>query len=152
MHVRDASPEDLPAIVALLRDDPLGQMRESSDVCDPAYAAAWRAIESDPNQSLLVIDDDGVAVGCAQVSFIPGLSRAGMWRGQIEGVRIAASLRGRGAGRALIEHAIERCRERGCGLVQLTTDKQRPAALRFYEGLGFVASHEGMKLSLTLPS
>ena len=90
-------------------------------------------------------------IGCLQLTFIPGLSRAGMWRGQIEAVRVAAAQRGRGVGRAMLRWAIEQCRARGCGLVQLTTDKRRADAHRFYESLGFGASHEGMKLALRDP-
>jgi GNAT superfamily N-acetyltransferase len=97
---------------------------------------------------LAVVEDEGRVIGCLQLSFIPGLSRLGMWRGQIESVRITADRRGDGLGRQMFEWAIAECRARGCGLVQLTTDKQRPEALRFYESLGFVASHEGMKLAL----
>lgn len=103
---------------------------------------------ADSNQVLLVAVAGDAVVGCLQLSFIPGLSRLGMWRGQIESVRIAAGQRGGGLGRRLIEHAIGLCRQRGCGLVQLTSDKSRADAIRFYESLGFQASHEGMKLSL----
>lgn len=109
---------------------------------------AFAAIDRDANQMMIVVESAGSVVGCLQLSFIPGLSRLGAWRGQIESVRIASSLRGSGLGRAMFEWAIARCRERGCELVQLTTDKARPDALRFYESLGFKASHEGMKLSL----
>jgi ribosomal protein S18 acetylase RimI-like enzyme len=143
---RRATAADLPAIVALLADDMLGATRERPG--DPAYGAAFAAIEADANQFLAVVEEAGHVVGCLQLSFIPGLSRLGMWRGQIESVRIAASHRGGGLGRRMFEWAIEACRARGCGLVQLTTDKARPDALRFYESLGFVASHEGMKLAL----
>jgi ribosomal protein S18 acetylase RimI-like enzyme len=143
---RRATAADLPAIVALLADDMLGATRERPG--DPAYDAAFAAIEADPNQFLAVVEEAGHVIGCLQLSFIPGLSRLGMWRGQIESVRIAASHRGGGLGRRMFEWAIEACRARGCGLVQLTTDKARPDALRFYEALGFVASHEGMKLAL----
>ncbi len=145
---RAAGPDDLTAIIALLADDPLGQGREdASEPPNPAYLGAFQAIMDDPNQLLAVADDGGV-VGCMQISFIPGLSRLGMWRGQIESVRIAASHRGAGLGRAFFEWAIERCGERGCGLVQVTTDKTRPDALRFYQSLGFADSHAGMKLAL----
>jgi GNAT superfamily N-acetyltransferase len=144
--MRRATVADLDAIVALLADDMLGAGREKPG--DPAYAAAFAAIDADPNQYLAVAEEDGRVVGCLQLSFIPGLSRLGMWRGQIESVRIAASHRGAGLGRRMFEWAIEQCRARGCGLVQLTTDKARPDARRFYESLGFVSSHEGMKLSL----
>jgi len=143
---RRATAADLPAIVALLADDILGASRE--DPGDPAYAAAFAAIAADPNQLLAVAEDAGHVVGCLQLSFIPGLSRKGMWRGQIESVRIAAAERGSGLGRRMFAWAIAECRARGCGLVQLTTDKARPDARRFYESLGFVASHEGMKLAL----
>ncbi len=144
--MRRARAADLDAIVALLADDMLGAGREKPG--DPAYAAAFAAIEADPNQYLAVAEEEGCVVGCLQLSFIPGLSRLGMWRGQIESVRIAASHRGAGLGRRMFEWAIEECRARGCGLVQLTTDKARPDARRFYESLGFSASHEGMKLAL----
>lgn len=146
---RRAAAADLPAIIALLADDVLGAGREDpSDPPNPAYVAAFAAIEADPNQLLAVAEDGGRVVGCLQLSFIPGLSRLGLRRGQIESVRIAASHRGAGLGRRMFEWAIGQCRARGCGLVQLTTDKARPEARRFYESLGFVASHEGMKLSL----
>lgn len=146
---RRARAEDLQAIVALLADDPLGQGREDPGwPVNSRYVDAFAAIDADPNQLLAVVEEVGLVVGCLQLSFIPGLSRLGLWRGQIESVRIAASHRGGGLGRAMFEWAIAECRERGCGLVQLTTDKARPDALRFYERLGFVASHEGMKLSL----
>lgn len=146
MIFRRATAADLDAIVALLADDMLGATREKPG--DPVYAAAFAAIEADPNQFLAVVEEAGRIVGCLQLSFIPGLSRRGMWRGQIESVRIAASQRGAGLGRRMFEWAIETCRARGCGLVQLTTDKARPDARRFYESLGFTASHEGMKRAL----
>jgi ribosomal protein S18 acetylase RimI-like enzyme len=146
---RSATVDDLPAIVALLMDDPLGKLREDlSTPLNPAYLAAFEAIERDPNQLLAVADEAGEVVGCLQLSFLPGLSHLGMWRGQIEAVRVASSRRGSGIGKAMIQWAIEQCRGRGCGLVQLTTDKRRVDARRFYEALGFKASHEGMKLAL----
>lgn len=149
---RRATLADLPAIIALLADDVLGKDRE--DPADPpnqAYLDAFAAIEADGNQYLAVVEEAGRVVGCLQLSFVPGLSRLGLWRGQIESVRIAAERRGGGLGRAMFEWAIARCRERGCGLVQLTTDKARPEARRFYESLGFTASHEGMKLTFPSP-
>lgn len=147
--IRKATNADLPAIVALLADDPLGSQREViSDPVDARYRSAFAAIDSDPNQLLVVAADGGQVVGCAQITFIPGLSRTGMWRGQIESVRIAETHRRGGLGRRMFEWAIDACRQRQCGLVQLTTDKTRPDAARFYEALGFVASHEGMKLAL----
>lgn len=149
VRFRRARAEDVAAIVGLLVDDPLGKLREDpSGPLHPAYLAAFEAIDRDPNQLLAVADRDGEVTGCLQLTFIPGLSRRGMWRGQIEAVRIAASARGGGTGRAMLEWTIERCRERGCGLVQLTTDKRRADAHRFYERLGFRATHEGMKLVL----
>ncbi|PDT16929.1 GNAT family N-acetyltransferase [Rhizobium sp. J15] len=147
---RLARQSDLAAIVRLLADDDLGSAREAvSDPIDARYVSAFAAIEADANQMLAVASDaDAQIVGCLQLSFIPGLSRAGMWRGQIESVRIARDLRGSGLGSQFIEWAIARCAERGCGLVQLTSDKTRADSIRFYEKLGFVASHEGLKRSL----
>ncbi|WP_454673820.1 N-acetyltransferase family protein [Achromobacter pestifer] len=146
---RRARTEDLPHIVALLADDELGATREDASVPpNPRYVAAFAAINQDSNQFLAVVEQDSHLVGCLQLSFIPGLSRQGQWRGQIESVRIASSSRGHGLGRAMFEWAIEQCRIQGCGLVQLTTDRARPDARRFYESLGFTASHDGMKLSL----
>jgi ribosomal protein S18 acetylase RimI-like enzyme len=147
--VRPAQSSDLPSIIALLADDDLGRSREDASVpVNGKYVEAFEALERDPNQLMAVLVADGVVVGCLQISFIPGLSRLGMWRGQIESVRIASSHRDEGLGRRLIEWAIAECRKRGCGLVQLTTDKTRLDAKRFYESLGFRASHEGMKLNL----
>lgn len=146
---RRARIADVAPIVAMLADDQLGQQRE--DLSEPLatfYVEAFQAIEADPNQLLAVAEIDGEVAGCLQITFIPGLSRRGMWRGQIEAVRIASSRRGTGLGGKLIGWAIAECTARGCGLVQLTTDKSRSDAHRFYESLGFVASHEGMKLNL----
>jgi len=146
---RRARAADLPAIVAMLADDDLGAGREDASIPpNPRYVAAFEAIEQDSNQFLAVVEQDSQLVGCLQLSFIPGLSRLGLWRGQIESVRIASAFRGAGLGRAMFEWAIEQCRSQGCGLVQLTTDRARPDARRFYESLGFKASHDGMKLSL----
>lgn len=143
---RRAAEADIEAIVALLADDVLGAAREKPG--DPTYAAAFAAVEADPNQLLAVVERGGQVVGCLQISFIPGLSHRGAWRGQIESVRIAAGERGSGLGRRVFGWAIEQCRARGCRMVQLTTDKSRTDARRFYESLGFAASHEGMKLVL----
>jgi GNAT superfamily N-acetyltransferase len=147
---RKACRSDLPAIIDLLVDDMLGQSREVvSDPIDPRYEQAFAAIAADQNQLLAVaVDREDKIVGCLQLSFIPGLSRTGMWRGQIESVRVAASERGTGLGSQFIEWAVERASERGCQLVQITSDKGRPDAIRFYEKLGFTASHEGLKRSL----
>lgn len=148
MHnFRLARLSDLAAIVRLLGDDDLGGAREIvSDPVDARYLSAFAAIEADANQLLAVATDAAdQVVGSLQLSFLPGLSRTGMWRGQIESVRVARDLRGSGLGAQFIEWAIAQCAERGCGLVQLTSDKARQDAIRFYERLGFVASHEGLK-------
>ncbi|MBY3072712.1 GNAT family N-acetyltransferase [Rhizobium laguerreae] len=151
MHnFRLARLSDLAAIVQLLGDDDLGGAREIvSDPVDARYLSAFAAIEADANQLLAVATDAAdQVVGSLQLSFLPGLSRTGMWRGQIESVRVARDLRGSGLGAQFIEWAIAQCAERGCGLVQLTSDKARQDAIRFYERLGFVASHEGLKRTL----
>ena len=146
---RRASTGDLETIVALLADDPIGRCRENlGPQLDNRYREAFAAIERDPNQLLAIAERSGDVIGVLQLSFIPGLTRRGIWRGQIEGVRIAASERAGGIGRAMLEWAIEECRRRGCGLVQLTSDKRRSAAHGFYEALGFEATHQGYKLSL----
>jgi GNAT superfamily N-acetyltransferase len=152
---RDARREDVPVIVAMLADDFLGADREpahqadggGADV-DDAYFTAFDQIESDPRNRLIVAESDGRVAGTLQLTLLPGLSRHGMLRAQIEGVRVAAPYRGQGLGRTMIEWAIGQAREHGCGLVQLTSDKRRHDAVRFYEPLGFTASHEGLKLPL----
>jgi GNAT superfamily N-acetyltransferase len=138
---------DLPAIIGLLADDKLGSQRETvSNPPDEHYVAAFRAIEADSNQRLVVAVDGEAVIGTLQLSFIPGIARRGAWRGQIEAVRIAAAYRSTGIGQRMFEWAIAECKSRGCAIVQLTTDKGRPDAQRFYEKLGFVASHEGYKI------
>jgi ribosomal protein S18 acetylase RimI-like enzyme len=149
MLYRDATVQDLPAIVALLADDALGAGREElSDPLPQAYHEAVAAIEADPNNRVLVLVEDTTVVGTLQLTLIPNLSHRGSWRAQIEGVRVAASHRGRGLGRRLIEQAIEIAREAGCLLVQLTTDRAREDALDFYRSLGFEPTHHGMKRKL----
>ena len=139
----------MPHIVRLLADDPLGSQRERYELPLPdAYLAAFEAIDRDPNNEVVVACRSGEVVGVLQVTFIPSLTYQGGWRATIEGVRIDARNRGSGLGKAMIEWSVQRARERGCHLVQLTTDKSRPEAKRFYETLGFVATHEGMKLHL----
>jgi len=146
---RRATRADIPAIVAMLADDPLGAAREDASAPDaPAYQDAFAAIDADPNQFLAVMTDGGTVVGTLQLTLIPGLSRKGALRGQIEAVRIAAGRRGAGLGRRLFDWAIAECRARGCATVQLTTDKSRTGAHRFYDRLGFAASHIGYKLAL----
>jgi len=146
---RRAVDSDLPGIIAMLADDELGLVREDTTIpLNAKYTRAFAAIEQDPNQILVVVEERDDLVGCLQLTFVPGLSRLGMWRGQIESVRIASGNRGKGLGRKMFEWAIAECRKRGCGLVQLTSDKSRGEALQFYESLGFSATHEGMKLIL----
>ena len=146
---RRAQLADLPAIVALLADDALGQQREdASSPTNPKYVDAFQAILADANQLQMVATANDEVIGTLQLSFIPGLARKGAWRGQIEAVRIAATHRGSGVGQQMFEWAIGQCRARGCDLVQLTTDKTRSDAHRFYERLGFVGSHLGYKLML----
>jgi len=147
MIFREAVRRDLPAIIALLADDVLGKARDH-DVVDVQYEAAFDAISADSRNFLIVADDGGSVVGCFQQTYIPGLGRHGAERCQIEAVRVSAGMRGRGVGRDMMMWAIAQARSRGCALVQLTTDKTRLDAHRFYERLGFTASHEGMKLAL----
>ncbi len=138
---------DLPAILRLLADDQLGAARENAADLAP-YEAAFDAIDVDPSHLLVVGELAGEVVATFQLSYLPGLSRKGSWRSQIEAVRVSRGLRGQGVGALMIQWAIDQARERGCSLVQLTTDKSRTGAHRFYERLGFVASREGMKLTL----
>jgi GNAT superfamily N-acetyltransferase len=146
---RRATIDDLPAIVRLLADDPLGATRETvSTPLLPGYVDAFRAIDGDPNHELVVVEAAAAVIGVLQLTFLPSITHRGAWRAQIEGVRVADAVRSSGVGRALFAWAIDRARARGCAIVQLTTDKARPDARRFYESLGFVASHEGMKLRL----
>ena len=146
---RRATRADLPEIVAMLAADPLGAQRETFASPLPAsYYAAFEAIDRDPNNELVVTELDGRIVGVLQLTFIPYLTYGGRPRALIEGVRVSSEVRSQGIGRTLFLWAIERARERGCHMVQLTSDKARPDAIRFYESLGFVASHEGMKLHL----
>ena len=146
---RQAASDDLETIVDLLADDPIGRGRETvGPDWTYAYRNAFAAIERDPNQLLAVAERGAQVIGVLQLSFIPGLTRRGMWRGQIEGVRVAAGERGSGVGRAMLEWAVGECRKRGCGLVQLTSDKRRSDAHGFYDALGFEATHQGYKLSL----
>ncbi|ANM32214.1 GNAT family acetyltransferase [Acidobacteria bacterium Mor1] len=146
---RAARREETPHLVGMLIADALGQGRERlADPLPPSYYAAYDAINADPNQELMVAEHRDSIVALMQISYIPGLTYEGGWRAQIEGVRVAESMRGQGVGHRFLEWAVERARSRGCRLVQLTSDKQRSDALRFYESLGFVASHEGFKLHL----
>jgi GNAT superfamily N-acetyltransferase len=146
---RRATADDLPSIVKLLADDSLGASREAAgDSVAREYVQAFEAVSKDANQLLAVVEDEGRVIGTLQLTFIAGLSRGGALRGQIEAVRIASERRGQGIGEAFIKWAIDMCRQRGCKLVQLTTDKRRVDAHRFYDRLGFVDSHIGYKLTL----
>lgn len=150
LNFRFATEKDLEQIVAMLADDVLGSKRERYELPLPtSYIKAFEAISADPNNELVVADGGNEVIGVLQITFTPYLTHQGGWRATIEGVRTSASSRGKGVGTKLINYAIQRAEERGCHLVQLTTDKQRPDAIRFYEKLGFQATHEGMKLKLT---
>lgn len=147
IEMRTAVPDDIAVIVAMLADDSMGAGRESPDDLTP-YREAFTRLEKDPNQLLMVAVRDGSVVGTLQLTIIPGLSRRGTIRSVIEAVRVHQSARSGGIGRQMIDWAIAESRRRGCRLVQLTSDKARPDAHRFYERLGFTPSHIGFKLQL----
>ncbi|MFJ9409009.1 GNAT family N-acetyltransferase [Streptomyces sp. NPDC101393] len=147
IEIRRATEADLPEIVAMLADDALGATRESPDDLTP-YRAAYEMLAADPQQHLIVAVREGRTVGTLQLTVVPGLSRRGATRSIIESVRIHADERGSGLGTQLIEWAVATSRTLGCQLVQLTTDATRIDAHRFYERLGFEASHLGFKLQL----
>ena len=144
--MRRARRDDVPAILALLADDDLQKLEATN--ATSRHQAAFDRIDGDGNQLLAIAELDGKIVGCQQLTFIPGLSRNGMERCQIEGVRIARHLRGKNLGTQMLKWAIATCRGRGCGLVQLLMDKNRLDAHHFYESLGFAASHQGFRLYL----
>jgi len=149
MIFRDAILADLPTIVAMLAEEQIGgRADDPSEPLDPTYLAAFAAIDRDPNQRLIVAELDGAIVGTMQLSWLPGLLNHGAWRGQIEAVRIASDRRSLGLGAAMIGWAVERFRERGCFMAQLTSNNERVAAHRFYERLGWKKSHAGFKLEL----
>ena len=146
---RVASRKDLAAILSLLADDAVAQSRTGyAEAPTPAVVAAFDEIERDANNELLVGEQHGELIATLQLTILPGLSRRGMRRAQVEAVRVRADLRGQRIGERLMDYAIERARERGCGLMQLTTDLRRAEAHRFYLRLGFEASHAGMKRAL----
>lgn len=143
---RQARREDLPALVRLLENDDVARTREGYAVeCSPEIDAAFAEIEADPGNELWIGERGGEPIATLQLTFIPGLSRGGMRRALVEAVRVRADLRGQGIGEQLMERAAARARERGCGLIQLTTDLRREAAHRFYTRLGFEHTHAGMK-------
>ncbi|WP_327252109.1 GNAT family N-acetyltransferase [Streptomyces sp. NBC_01244] len=162
MIFRTATRQDLPAVLALLAQDenpdaaaagtgdptPEPVSEPISEPVSEAHERAFAAIEADPRNEMLVLEEDGHLVGCLQLTYIPGLGRGGRERALVEAVRIRADRRGGGLGARLMELAADRARERGCGLMQLTSNKRRTAAHRFYERLGYARSHEGFKLPL----
>lgn len=149
LSYRQATASDVPQLVSLLADDELGATREDiSKPLNQRYIDAFNSIEQDPNNELTVVECGSELVGMLQLTFIPYLTHTGSWRCLIEGVRIASSFRGQGLGHRFIRWAIQRATERNCSLVQLTSDKKRTDALRFYESLGFEATHEGFKLKI----
>ncbi|HEX5202533.1 MAG TPA: GNAT family N-acetyltransferase [Actinoplanes sp.] len=151
MRFRAAARSDVPAVLQLLADDDISRARGFGVVPEEVDAATWaafEAIDADPHNELIVAEEDGEVVATCQLTFIPGLSRGGAWRMTIEAVRVRSDRRGGGIGRKLMAYALGLARDRGCRIAQLTTDKRRTDAHRFYESLGFTASHEGMKLPL----
>lgn len=147
MILRSATRAELPAVLALLADE--GRVVDpASIVVTEAYERAFAAISGDPRNEMLVLVDGETVVGCLQATYIPGLGKGGAERALIEAVRIRADRRGGGLGRELMARAVERARGRGCALVQLTSDKRRTEAHRFYASLGFARSHDGFKLAL----
>jgi GNAT superfamily N-acetyltransferase len=151
LRFRAAARSDVPAVLQLLADDDISRARGFGVVPEEVDAATWaafEAIDADPHNELIVAEEDGEVVATCQLTFIPGLSRGGAWRMTIEAVRVRSDRRGGGIGRKLMAYALGLARDRGCRIAQLTTDKRRTDAHRFYESLGFTASHEGMKLAL----
>lgn len=145
IRIRNAMREDLSALLALLDDDPIARARPR---LPDRTEAALDAIIASPENDILVGEAAGRVIACAQITVTPHLTYHGGSRATVEGVRVASDWRGKGVGERLLHALIEYARARGCHLVQLTTDKRRPRSIGFYEGLGFVASHEGMKLHL----
>jgi GNAT superfamily N-acetyltransferase len=145
--LRRAVAADVPALVALLADDPLGRTRESPHDLDP-YRQAFAELDTDPAHLLVVTEAGAVVVGTLQLTVLPGLSRGGARRAQLEGVRVHRDHRGTGLGSALVRWAVEEAGRRGCTLVQLTSDARRPEAHAFCARLGFVGSHVGFELAL----
>ena len=149
LSFRLATIHDLPAIIKMLADDDIGSTREIVDETDKTnYLIAFKKIVSDPNQELTIVELNGITVATFHLTFIQYLTHHGGLRAQVEAVRTHADHRGKGIGKKVFEYIIERAKEKGCVLVQLTSDKRRTDAIRFYESIGFVATHEGMKLKL----
>ncbi len=149
MNFRSATAADLIPMVQMLADDVLGALREDASLpLSASYIEAFQHIQNDPNNELVVAEQSGQVIAMMQLTYIPHLISQGTWRCLVEGVRVHSSCRGQGVGKVFFAWVIERAKQRGCHWVQLTSDKQRPEAIRFYESLGFVASHEGFKLQL----
>ena len=149
IHFRRATLADLPAIVRMLADDGLGSQREKfEDPLPEPYLKAFREIDADKNHELIVADLNGEVVGTLHLTFIPSISYQGGLRAQVESVRVDSKLRGKGIGKQMMVYAIERAKERGAHLMQLTSHETRTDAHRFYEQLGFKKAHVGMKLNL----
>ncbi|AUC56687.1 GNAT family N-acetyltransferase (plasmid) [Sagittula sp. P11] len=147
LTIRPATRTDLPALIALYADDGLGKNRDGGAV-DDAYLSAFAAIDRDPNHILAVGEEGGEIVATLLLSFLPGLSRHGAWRAQIEAMRVSSARRGQGLGRMMLDWAVAEAQSRNCRLVQLTSDRQRDDAHRFYERAGFTPSHLGFKKTL----
>ncbi len=151
-HFRTATKKDLTSIIKMLVDDQLGSTREDPSIpLNPQYVNAFEVIDNDPNNELIVmesVDDESESsiIGILQLTYIPYLTYKGSWRCLIEGVRIHEDYRGKGLGTQLFQWAIQRAKQQNCNIVQLTSNKERSEAIRFYESLGFEASHEGFKL------
>ena len=146
---RDATSADLPFVVKLIHDDTVGPSDDDpANANGPDYERALAAISADPNQEMFIVEHDAEPVGIFQLTYIPGIARKGQWRGLVEAVHIVPEQRNKGFGKAMMRWAMERCRERGCGMVQLTSNKKRLDAHRFYRTLGFAQSHEGFKYPL----
>ena len=149
LQFREAIEGDIPYLVQMLADDELGAKREDTSKAGHSfYLSTFVSIQEDPNNELLVAETEGIIVGMLQLTFIPYLTHKGSWRCLIEGVRVHARYRRQGYGEQFFVWAIERAQQRQCKMVQLTSDKQRPDALKFYEKLGFKATHEGFKYML----
>lgn len=149
LDFRKARESDVTELVKLLADDVLGVQREDlSTPLNQSYSDSFRSIDADPNNELMIVESNGEIIGMLQLTFIPYLTHIGSWRCLVENVRIAKAYRGKGLGTDFFQWVIKRAEEKQCSIVQLTTDKRRPDAFRFYESLGFEASHEGFKLKI----
>lgn len=149
LKFRLAQKDDLIDIVRMLSDDTLGASREKFEpILSGNYLKAFENISNDTNQELTIVEMNGEKVGTYQLTFIQYLTHQGGLRAQIEAVRISSNYRGKGIGTDIFKYIIERAKQKGCFMLQLTSDKQRPKAIKFYETIGFVATHEGMKLKI----